>query len=86
MSTWIIRSLFVSTHFTEDETEARRPARGLSSQSQERAGTVHSMMVHEVVGAHPPPINNQKSKLIGKKNLLNDNGELTKQGRMAAKI
>lgn len=44
MSAWIIRSLFVSTHFTEDETEARRPARTgaeLTKPRTSREGSFH---------------------------------------------
>lgn len=53
---------------------------------RERAGGVASVMANEVVPSRPYPCKQPRKQTAGKKNLLHDNGELTKQGRMTAKI
>lgn len=55
-------SFCTRTHFTCDETEARRTAGGQAHTQTEQAGTVASVMADEVTQTNPPAANNQKSR------------------------
>lgn len=83
----INRSFFINTHFTDDETEARRPVRGPARgpSSQRAKNELEQLLQGWQMRSFEPALplqTTRKAKTGGKKNLLTDHGELTKQGRM----
>lgn len=55
-------SFFTSTHFIDDETEAKRTARWSSSHRQNELGQLLQKVAGGVVQTKPPTANNQKSR------------------------